>query len=511
MTEVVLAACADDRAGILATDLRTGGIVTTFEEAGAAVPGAFGSVGVGASHIYAVQARKALWQVWNWGEKRPSYRASLPEKLTAMAFSNDASLCFGGAASGTIYAWLAGTGSLLRSWPAHFREVTQLLVSVDGGFLISSSADATVQVYNLADLFSEVGAPKPFQSWSGHSLAVTSLALLPGPCGLQQAVATASLDRSVRVWDVATGQPLLSRSMPAPVHSLAAMPSGTELLAACGNGEMRSIYTNSSAEGGIYAGHTGAVLSCAVSADGSRLASCSDADRVRVWETRTRQCVAQVHSSRNVQVTSVRIVRRACHVPGPPPFQPFQRLLTSPEEVPPVPLCLTGRSTALADAMAPHTKVQNFLEQVEWAMSAATPSASTSSPSTASAAAAKTDAETKIAAGPQELEEQLAQARAGEARWARIAAQLYGALVDTGGDATLLPAAAAAAAAASAAAASAASQASTGAPSSSTEYVRLPDEPDGKSRKKPVQQGSKVGKVRSPASIDGAKKRKKRF
>ncbi len=35
----------------------------------------------------------------------------------------DASWCFAGAASGTIYVWLASTGSLLRYWPAHFREV----------------------------------------------------------------------------------------------------------------------------------------------------------------------------------------------------------------------------------------------------------------------------------------------------------------------------------------------------------------------------------------------------
>ena len=35
----------------------------------------------------------------------------------------DAAWCFAGANSGTIYVWLASTGSLLRYWPAHFREV----------------------------------------------------------------------------------------------------------------------------------------------------------------------------------------------------------------------------------------------------------------------------------------------------------------------------------------------------------------------------------------------------
>ena len=32
----------------------------------------------------------------------------------------------------------------VRSWPAHFREVTQLLLSQDETFLVSGSADASV-------------------------------------------------------------------------------------------------------------------------------------------------------------------------------------------------------------------------------------------------------------------------------------------------------------------------------------------------------------------------------
>ena len=42
----------------------------------------------GCEHVFAVQASKALWQVWDWG-KKPTYRASLPEKITAMVFSQD--------------------------------------------------------------------------------------------------------------------------------------------------------------------------------------------------------------------------------------------------------------------------------------------------------------------------------------------------------------------------------------------------------------------------------------
>lgn len=415
MGELVLAACADEQ-GILATDLRSGALVATFEES-TAQRNAFGTIGGCSGHIFACNTKKALWHVWAWGSRKPSYRASLPERMTAMAFSRDGSLCFGGAASGKIYVWQMGTGSLLRCWPAHFLEVTQLLVSEDGSFLISGSADASVRAYNIADVFAEHGAPEPFHSWSGHALAVTSLALLPGS-GLQQQVVSASVDRSVRIWDIGTGRPIASRTFSSPVHSLCATPTGSEIICACGNGEIRSFSPWCGPnESGIFTGHTGAVISCAASMDGSRIASCSEVDRVRIWETRTRQCVSQVHTSRNVQVNSVAVVQRSPHAPAMPPFQPFQKLLAAPEDVPPVPLSVHGRTVALKEAMAPHASGRNFVERMLW---------STAASGGGSGGGATGDS--------RETQELLQEAQAGQARWASVAAELYNVISEAGLD-----------------------------------------------------------------------------
>mmetsp|Transcript_72749 Transcript_72749/g.115131 ORF Transcript_72749/g.115131 Transcript_72749/m.115131 type:complete len:483 (-) Transcript_72749:43-1491(-) len=404
--EVVLAASTDDQ-GIFATDLHTGAIVTTFEES-AIQSHTFGTIGQSSSHIYAVQAKKALWHVWGWGDKKPCYRASLPEKMSSMAFTSDAALCFGGSVSGSIYVWQMGTGCLLRCWPAHFREVTQLLVSQDDCFLISASADASVQVFNLADIFCD-NTPKPFHSWSGHSLAVTSVAQLPGS-GVQQTIASASLDRSVRLWDVGTGKAISARTLSEPVNRIASGPSGTELLCACGNGELRSLGLTSAPgqSDALYVGHAGAVLGCALSADGSRIASCSEADRVRVWDTKTRQCVAQVLTSRNVQISSVQIVQRGAHSARPPPFQPFQRVMTAPEDLPPVPISTIGRAAALQEALEPHVSSRDFIDRIIWGQAAGLEALARSS----------------------ELEEELDKVKAERTKWANAAANLYDALAE---------------------------------------------------------------------------------
>lgn len=416
MTEYVLA--ASDH-GILGSDLRSGAFVANLEDPGGVQANAFGCIDPGGEHVFAVQANKALWQVWDWS-KKPTYRASLPEKITAMAFSPDAALCFAGAASGTLYIWMMSTGTLLRCWPAHFREISQILVSSDGGFLVTASADSSVHVYNLADVLGDAGAAKPFHSWSGHSLAVTSLAFLGGSSTPRQVVATGSLDRSVRLWDVGTGKPLITRSMPAQVHGLSAGPSASELFVASGNSGLCSLATSSfSADSCPYVGHTGAVHSCATSCDGSRIASCSDVDRVRVWETRTRQCVAQLHASRDVKISAVRIVRKLPQMPGLPPFQPFQRMLGSAHEMPSVSRCFSGRDTALKNRMGPYTKTDEILDHVQWI---------------SGAEAAKPAADTSTGDGEQDLGALLEEARQGQARWAKVAHQLYELLTERGLD-----------------------------------------------------------------------------
>mmetsp|Transcript_2358 Transcript_2358/g.4422 ORF Transcript_2358/g.4422 Transcript_2358/m.4422 type:complete len:499 (-) Transcript_2358:23-1519(-) len=414
MVEVVLAACTDDQ-GILATDLRSGAGVATFEDV-AAQPHGFGPVGHSSSSIFAVQANKALWHVWAWGEKKPSFRGSLPEKMTAMTFTADAAFCFGGSVSGSIWAWQTSTGALLRSWPAHFREVTQLIVSEDDTFLVSASADANVHIHNIADICAEQ-IPQPLRSWAGHSLAVTSVALLPGR-GLQQTVVSTSLDRSVRLWDVGTGRPLGSRTLAAPVHSICTGPTGSEILCACGNGELTFFSPSSSqAEGsGQYIGHAGPVMSCCLSMDGSRMASSSPVDRVRVWETRTRQCVAQLHASRNVQIGAVQIVKRSAHTPGVPHFQALQRILTPPEELPPVSLCSPGRGDALKRSMEQHLGSTDFIDRI------------------LSCVGSGSGASSEAVDDVQDLRQQLAAAQSGQSCWAALAADLYGRVVDAGLD-----------------------------------------------------------------------------
>lgn len=174
-------------------------------------------------------------------------------------------------------------------------------------------------------------------------------------CGAGEAnavIATASLDRTVKLWRLATGALLRSVQLPSGVtalaldageHSLFAGTSegvvyeidllhgdtaaggaaGGSLLpnlastsaAGAGAGMGAGLGSSGGAGGGsagalpsAMEGHTKAVNSLAVSADGERLVSASDDGSVRVWDVRSRQQLRCVKTHNNAPASCALLV-----------------------------------------------------------------------------------------------------------------------------------------------------------------------------------------------------------
>jgi WD40 repeat protein/serine/threonine protein kinase/tetratricopeptide (TPR) repeat protein len=159
----------------------------------------------------------------------------------------------------------------------HAGRVRAVAWSRDGTRLASAGDDRTVKVW-------EAATGKETLALRGHSQPVWSVAWSPD----DRRLASASRDGTVRVWEAATGKEVLTlRGHAQGVNSVAWSPDGTRLASA---GDDRTVKVWDAATGREVLdlrGHGQVVWSVAWSPDGTRLASASADRTVKVWDAAT--------------------------------------------------------------------------------------------------------------------------------------------------------------------------------------------------------------------------------
>jgi WD40 repeat protein/serine/threonine protein kinase len=165
----------------------------------------------------------------------------------------------------------------LRELRGHTGGVQAVAVSRDGQRLASASLDKTVRVWDA-----QTG--RQVQVLAGHTSAVHSVAFSPDG----KRLASASLDRTVRLWDAETGRPdRVLKGHTSGVRSVAFSPDGRQLASASNDKTVRIWDTQTGRPVRVLKGHTNWVGSVAFSPDGQRLATGSYDTRARVWDVST--------------------------------------------------------------------------------------------------------------------------------------------------------------------------------------------------------------------------------
>ncbi|MGI5214916.1 NB-ARC domain-containing protein [Plantactinospora sp. CA-290183] len=170
--------------------------------------------------------------------------------------------------------------ALRRTLTGHTSSIKALAVSPDGTWLATASHDRTVRIWDPA-----TGTCR--HTLTGHTEWVTAVAVSPDGTWL----ATASHDDTVRIWDPATGT--CQHTLPGHTSSMTAVavsPDGTWLATTSHDDTVRIWDPTTGTCQHTLTGHAYSITAVAISPDGTWLATTSHDQTVRIWDPTTGTC-----------------------------------------------------------------------------------------------------------------------------------------------------------------------------------------------------------------------------
>jgi pre-rRNA-processing protein IPI3 len=292
-------------------DPYVGSPLMTYKGGGVAAPHSLCLLGN--DYLIISDHAKPMLHAWQLNSQQPvlakGVRLVCPGSVTAVAVSPDGCYCVTAVAE-KLHVWQIASGRHLAVAVRHFQSISCVRFTDDGSHFVSGGEDGLVLVWPLAYLISNnggeiiAGQNEPRHVFSDHSLPVRDLYV--GPGGMRARLISVSLDKTCKLYDLASGTLLLSLVFDCLLSAVTM--DITELEVFVGGSDsniykfglhypprMQEYHLSKEDKIKRFSGHTKAVTCLSASIDGVTLLSGSLDSEVMLWHIPSRQCMKVLH------------------------------------------------------------------------------------------------------------------------------------------------------------------------------------------------------------------------